>query len=67
MPIKIEDIQDGVEYLWRRTDGWDWFGEERWWEIFVMFNGRNGPVAHAWSSAGSGTARRKCCGMITEI
>lgn len=33
----------GVEYYWKRTDGWNWFGTPHWWEVFVVFaNGMNG-------------------------
>lgn len=44
----LELIDAGVidtnrEYYWRRTDGWDWFGEHCWWNIFVTFaNGMHG-------------------------
>ena len=36
--------EPGVEYYWNRTDGWQWLdGNERWWEIFVVFrDGMNG-------------------------
>lgn len=33
----------GIEYYWRRTEGWKYFGEDRWWEVFVRFHdGMNG-------------------------
>lgn len=32
-----------VEYFWKRTDGWNWSGTERWWEVFIVFHdGMNG-------------------------
>lgn len=32
-----------VEYYWKRTDGWNWSGTERWWEVFIVFyDGMNG-------------------------
>lgn len=31
--------QPNVEYLEDRTDGWNWFGEFRWWEIFIVWDG----------------------------
>jgi len=37
-----EDIETGKEYFWKRTEGWDWFGTKRWWEVFVEFAGFNG-------------------------
>ena len=41
------DIETGVEYYWKRTDGWDWNGDQRWWEVFVEFTGFNG-VGGVW-------------------
>ena len=35
------------EYYWKRTDGWDWFGTQRWWEIFIVPTGYNG-VGGLW-------------------
>lgn len=33
----------GVEYYWKRTDGWNWFGTLHWWEVFISFyDGMNG-------------------------
>lgn len=30
------------EFFLRRTEGWNWFGEERWWEIFAVIHGFHG-------------------------
>ena len=35
-------IETGIEYFWKRSVPWDWFGSKRWWEIFVEFSGFNG-------------------------
>ena len=35
-------LEIGREYFWKRTNGWDWFGERRWWEVFVIASGLNG-------------------------
>jgi len=35
-------IETGIEYYYKRTSAWDWFGEKRWWEIFIEFSGFNG-------------------------
>ena len=33
----------GAEYYWKRSESWPWNGEERWWEVYVVFqNGMNG-------------------------
>ncbi len=37
----------GQEHYWKRTDGWDWFGTPRWWEVFVVPLGING-VGGLW-------------------
>lgn len=37
-----ENIKTGTEYYLKRTEGWDWFGTPRWWEVFVEFSGLNG-------------------------
>jgi len=43
MEIETFEVIPGVEYLWDVTDGWNWFGERRWWNVFVVFaNGING-------------------------
>lgn len=31
--------QPHVEYFEFRTDGWDWFGKECWWEVFLVWDG----------------------------
>jgi len=45
-PVRSEAllaVVPGVEYYWKRTTGWQWDGEERWWEIFIVFHdGMNG-------------------------
>lgn len=36
-------IEQGIEYYWKRTDGWKWLdGRDCWWEVFVVFHGING-------------------------
>lgn len=35
-------LEIGQIYYWKRTDGWDWFGTRRWWEVFVTIDGLNG-------------------------
>lgn len=40
--IITEGIGTGIEYFWRKSDSWDWFGVQQWWEIFVKFYGFNG-------------------------
>lgn len=41
--LPFDGVLPNVEYYWRRTDGWNWFGTQRWWEIFVVFaNGFHG-------------------------
>lgn len=36
-------IEQGLEYYWKRTDGWKWFdGRDCWWEVFIVFHGTNG-------------------------
>ncbi len=37
-----EGIFTGRDYYWKRTDGWDWFGTRRWWEVSIEFTGLNG-------------------------
>lgn len=56
--MKITDgIETDVEYYWRKTDGWDWFGTRRWWDIFVMVHGINGAgglsITELWRWNGS--------------
>lgn len=41
------NLQIGIDYFWKRTNGWDWFGVERWWEVSVEFTGLNG-AGGAW-------------------
>lgn len=45
------EIRDGLftghDYYWKRTDGWDWFGAPRWWEVSIEFLGLNGSCG-AW-------------------
>jgi hypothetical protein len=36
------EIKMNTEYFWKRTDGWNWDGVQRWWEIFVVPLGFNG-------------------------
>lgn len=40
--MTIEGLETGKRYFWRRTKSWDWFGQERWWEIDVEIDGLNG-------------------------
>lgn len=41
-PAKIPMLEIGREYHWKRTDGWNWFGTERWWTVFIEVTGLNG-------------------------
>jgi len=38
----IDGLTTGMRYFWRRSESWDWLGQERWWEIDVEINGLNG-------------------------
>ena len=40
--IITETLETGREYFWKRTEGWDWFGIQRWWEVFIRIDGFNG-------------------------
>lgn len=62
--MKIADgIETGREYYWRRTDGWDWNGARRWWEVFVEFSGFNGAggvwLTERWRWNGSAQTMRE--------
>ncbi len=46
--MQIADgIETGKEYYWKRSAGWQWNDRERWWEVFVEFDGLNG-AGGAW-------------------
>lgn len=54
----------GVEYYWKRTDGWQWNGIERWWEVVVVFaDGMNGGggacITEMWRWNGSRETLRR--------
>ena len=38
----MKEIELGKEYYIGKSNGWDWFGTHRWWEIFVIIDGFNG-------------------------
>ena len=40
--MDIFGLQTGKEYYWKRSEGWNWFGTSRWWEVFVEISGLNG-------------------------
>ena len=52
----------GREYYWKRSNGWDWFGTDRWWEVFVKIAGLNGGggywIEENWRWNGSGETIR---------
>ena len=57
-------VVPGVEYYWRRTEGWDWFGTPRWWQVFVVFaDGMNGGggacIEERWRWNGSSQTIRR--------
>lgn len=35
-------LEIGKTYLSKRSQPWDWFGEQRWWEVFTTVTGLNG-------------------------
>lgn len=47
-PCHLEDgstveLKSGQDYYWKRSDGWQWNGAERWWEYYVeIYPGMNG-------------------------
>lgn len=51
------------EHYWRRTEGWDWFGTQHWWEVFIVFHGFNGTgganIEERWRWNGSSENLRK--------
>jgi len=62
--MRIRDgIVTGQEYLWKQSDGWDWFGTFRWWEVFVEFTGLNGSggawLKEKWRWNGSSQTMRE--------
>lgn len=38
----MSSLKTGVDYYWKKSDSWDWFGTTRWWEYFVEILGMNG-------------------------
>ena len=37
------NLESGRDYYWKRSDGWQWDGRERWWEYYVeIYPGMNG-------------------------
>ena len=57
-------VVPSVEYYWRRTEGWNWFGVERWWQVFVVFaDGMNGGggacIEERWRWNGSSQTMRR--------
>jgi hypothetical protein len=54
----------GVEYYWKRTDGWKWDGRDCWWEVFITFyDGMNGGggacITELWRWNGSSQNMRQ--------
>ena len=47
-PVVLDDgsrieLESGRDYYWKRSDGWQWDGRERWWEYAVeIYPGMNG-------------------------
>lgn len=47
-PVVLEDgsrieLESGRDYYWKRSDGWQWDGRERWWEYAIeIYPGMNG-------------------------
>lgn len=39
-----ELLETGKRYHWKRTDGWNWDGVERWWVIDVEIHGYYGDL-----------------------
>lgn len=37
-----EHLETGKRYFWKRTDGWEWDGEQRWWVVDVEISGYYG-------------------------
>ena len=70
----------GEDYYWKRSDGWQWDGRERWWEYYVEITGMNGAGGlwireksrwngtHTWHFTQTHTlSYEKSCELIAQI
>ena len=39
---RIVALDEHVEYYWKRSESWEYFGSTRWWEVFITVLGYNG-------------------------
>lgn len=47
MSAKVWGFETGVPYYWKRTGEWKVEDKQRWWEIYIVFDGYNGTLG-AW-------------------